>query len=265
MNSHLLLGQRLKIRRILGISFPARRTKLVFIGTNSMPAESTNLIATRAGIEAQVVDLERFHAERTFGQVITAGIHGVHDTFDETSKMFSIKNTKHTHLLCKVEIWGAFAVDAKRWRRCLECRTNYTQNFAGRCFFLFTSRCQKALFQGNSDRELIIFLGSLYVFSWKSLSRLCDYWKQHQKSRNKNVLLLSIRLCYCAISSAEIKNVAQQNRASLHWAFFLCLSLPNNFFGRCAIWHSTIFLQQCNRYFRGEGGKTEHDRERERE
>lgn len=96
INSHLLLSQRLKIRRILRISFPACRTQLVLVGTNSMPAESTNLIAAGAGVEAQVVDLEGFHAERTFGQVITAGIHGVHDTFDETSKMFSIKNTKHT-------------------------------------------------------------------------------------------------------------------------------------------------------------------------
>lgn len=98
--SHLLLSQRLKIRRILGISLPARRTKLILVGTNSMPAEATNLIATGAGIKAQVVDLEGFHAEWTFGQVITAGIHHVHD--DLHAKLFSIKNTKHTfeRLLC---------------------------------------------------------------------------------------------------------------------------------------------------------------------
>lgn len=59
-----------------------------------MPAESTNLIATGARIEAQVVDLEGLHAEWAFGQVITAGIHDVHDELH--SKMFSIKNTKHT-------------------------------------------------------------------------------------------------------------------------------------------------------------------------
>jgi hypothetical protein len=59
-----------------------------------MPAESTNLIAASAWIKAKVIDLKRFHAERALGQVITAGIHNVHDELH--TKMFSIKNTKHT-------------------------------------------------------------------------------------------------------------------------------------------------------------------------
>lgn len=89
-STDLLLRKRLEIRRILGISLPASRTQLVLVRSDSMPAEPTNLVATGTRIETQVVDLERFHAEGAFGQVITAGIHYVHGSslFFLSTKIF---------------------------------------------------------------------------------------------------------------------------------------------------------------------------------
>lgn len=54
--SHLLLGQRLKVRRILGVSFPASRAQLVLVRSDSMPTEPADLIATGARVETQIVD-----------------------------------------------------------------------------------------------------------------------------------------------------------------------------------------------------------------
>lgn len=59
-----------------------------------MPAESTNLIATSAGIEAEVVNFKRLHAEWAFGQIITAGIHYVHN--DLHSKLYFQLKTQNT-------------------------------------------------------------------------------------------------------------------------------------------------------------------------
>lgn len=66
LSAHLLLSQRLKVSRILGISLSTRRTQLVLVRSNAVPAEPANLVATRARIEAQIVDLERFHAQWAF-------------------------------------------------------------------------------------------------------------------------------------------------------------------------------------------------------
>lgn len=85
--THLLLGERLEIRRILGISLPAGRTQLILVRSDSVPTEPTDLVAASARIEAQVVDLQRLHAQRTLGQVISAGIHDVHSFSGGTSSL----------------------------------------------------------------------------------------------------------------------------------------------------------------------------------
>jgi hypothetical protein len=82
MSTHLLLGQRLEIRWILGISLPACRTQLVLVRSDSMPTEPTNLIATGARVETQIIDFQRLHAQWALGQVIAAGIHYVHASDD---------------------------------------------------------------------------------------------------------------------------------------------------------------------------------------
>jgi len=79
-DSHLLLSQGLEIGRILRVSLPASRTQLILVRTDPMPAEPTDLIATRARKETQIVHFQWFHTQRTFGQLITAaGIENVHD------------------------------------------------------------------------------------------------------------------------------------------------------------------------------------------
>jgi hypothetical protein len=53
-----------------------------------MPTEPANLIAARAWEEAQIVDLERLHAQWTFGQFISAiveTIHGCCQSWDDTN------------------------------------------------------------------------------------------------------------------------------------------------------------------------------------
>lgn len=77
--THLLLSQRLEISWILRIRFPACRTEFVFISSNPMPAEPTDLVATGAWIEAQIVDLQWLHAQWTFRQLITAVVQYTHD------------------------------------------------------------------------------------------------------------------------------------------------------------------------------------------
>jgi len=73
-----------------------------------MPAKPADLVAAGARVEAQVVDLQRLHAQGTFGKFIAAGIHNIHDDFDRSlsrDKIFSSKNTKTlllTHLLRKL-------------------------------------------------------------------------------------------------------------------------------------------------------------------
>jgi len=75
---YLLLGQWRKIRWIFRISFPARRTQLILIGTDSVPTEPTNLIATGAWIKVQVVNFEWFHAQGTLDLFVATMIKHIH-------------------------------------------------------------------------------------------------------------------------------------------------------------------------------------------
>lgn len=75
---HLLLGQRRKISRILWVRLPTRRTQLVLVGPDPVPAEPADLVATRARVEVQVVHLDRLHAQRTLGRLILAIVERVH-------------------------------------------------------------------------------------------------------------------------------------------------------------------------------------------
>lgn len=56
-----LFREGLKVGGVFRIGLPARRTETILVRTDSMPAKSTNLVATCAWKKIQVVDFQWFH------------------------------------------------------------------------------------------------------------------------------------------------------------------------------------------------------------
>lgn len=49
---------------------PASRTKAVLVSADTVPAETADLVATGAGKEVNVIDLQGFHAERALHWIL---------------------------------------------------------------------------------------------------------------------------------------------------------------------------------------------------